>query len=178
MQACARIGAVHSVVFGGFSSNRGQRPHRGRRREARDYRRWRLARRPPHRTQARGRQGAGRRLSDGANVIVYAAWAATARCAPAATTGGRTRCRERARLRARMGGCGAPLFLLYTSGSTGKTEGNSSIPAPDTCSTPRPVRNGHSTSRTTTVFWCTADVGWLPDTPTLCTGRWRRAARF
>ena len=32
MQACARIGATHSVVFGGFSAKTLQRPHRRRRR--------------------------------------------------------------------------------------------------------------------------------------------------
>jgi acyl-coenzyme A synthetase/AMP-(fatty) acid ligase len=29
MLACARIGAIHSVVFGGFSPDSARRPHRG-----------------------------------------------------------------------------------------------------------------------------------------------------
>jgi acetyl-CoA synthetase len=29
MLACARIGAVHSIVFGGFSPDSARRPHRG-----------------------------------------------------------------------------------------------------------------------------------------------------
>ena len=33
--ACARIGAIHSVVFGGFSAQALSRPHRGRRSAAR-----------------------------------------------------------------------------------------------------------------------------------------------
>ena len=58
MQACARIGAMHSVVFGGFSAQSLQGPHRGRRRDAADHRRRRLARRQGRRAQGRRRQGA------------------------------------------------------------------------------------------------------------------------
>jgi acetyl-CoA synthetase len=39
MQACARIGATHSVVFGGFQRAEPARPHRGRRRRGRHHRR-------------------------------------------------------------------------------------------------------------------------------------------
>jgi hypothetical protein len=50
MLACARIGAVHSVVFGGFSPEALRGPHRGLRIERRDHRR-----RGPARRQARCR---------------------------------------------------------------------------------------------------------------------------
>jgi len=66
MQACARIGAVHSVVFGGFSSNAVKDRIEDAAAKLRDHGRRRLARRPSNRAQARGRQGARRRLSYGA----------------------------------------------------------------------------------------------------------------
>jgi hypothetical protein len=43
MLACARIGAAHSVVFGGFSSRVARRPHQRRRGQGADHRRRRLA---------------------------------------------------------------------------------------------------------------------------------------
>ena len=55
MHACNRIGAIHSVVFGGFSAAGAQGSHRGHGREARHHRRRRLARRPRHRAQGGGR---------------------------------------------------------------------------------------------------------------------------
>ena len=45
MLACARIGAIHSVVFGGFASGQPGHPHRRRRAEGDRQRRRRLARR-------------------------------------------------------------------------------------------------------------------------------------
>ena len=42
MLACARIGAPHTVVFGGFSVDRAARPDPGLRRPRRDHRRRRL----------------------------------------------------------------------------------------------------------------------------------------
>jgi acetyl-CoA synthetase len=45
MLACARIGAVHSVVFGGFSPAVDRRPRPGLRHQAGDHRRRRPARR-------------------------------------------------------------------------------------------------------------------------------------
>jgi nitroreductase len=56
MLACARIGAVHSVVFGGFSPDSARRPHRRLRIDRRHHRRRRPARR-----QDRPAQGQCRR---------------------------------------------------------------------------------------------------------------------
>ena len=39
MLACARIGAIHSVVFGGFSAECARGPHRGRQVGGRHHRR-------------------------------------------------------------------------------------------------------------------------------------------
>ena len=61
MLACARIGAIHSVVFGGFSPGFARRPHRGLQIDRRDHRRRRAARRAQGAAQGqrrcRDRQG-------------------------------------------------------------------------------------------------------------------------
>ena len=65
MQACARIGAVHSVIFGGFAANAiAQGSHRGCGREASHHRRRGAARREHHRAESRRRPGARGRLPD------------------------------------------------------------------------------------------------------------------
>ena len=46
MLACARIGAIHSIVFGGFSAGRARRAHRRRQVRDRDHRGRGAARRP------------------------------------------------------------------------------------------------------------------------------------
>ena len=60
MLACARIGAIHSVVFGGFASVSPGQPHRGRDAKAHHQRRCRQPRRQAHRLQAAA--GRGHRL--------------------------------------------------------------------------------------------------------------------
>ena len=126
MQACARIGAIHSVVFGGFSAKALQRAHRRCRRDARHHRRRADARRqgapaegvvdealamggceaiktrdrlPPHRRRRRLERR--RATSGGTTSIVRQADT----CEP------------------EWVGAEHPLFILYTSGSTGKPKG-------------------------------------------------------
>ena len=60
MQACARIGAIHSVVFGGFSANSLRDRIDRRRREDGHHRGWRASRRQDRRTEGRDRRGACR----------------------------------------------------------------------------------------------------------------------
>ena len=55
MLACARIGATHSVVFGGFSAEARARPHERRRGQADHHRRRRLS--PRQRRAAQGQRG-------------------------------------------------------------------------------------------------------------------------
>ena len=160
MLACARIGAVHSVVFGGFSpdslANRLQ-----------DCGSTLLI------TADEGRRG-GRRVALKAN-----ADAALKHCPDVATvvvvrvTGGDVTMRPgrdhdyAALLEAASPDCppaemGAedPLFILYTSGSTGKpkgvlhTTGGYMVWASFTHELVFDYRPGE-------VYWCTADVGWV-----------------
>ena len=161
MQACARIGAVHSVVFGGFSSNSlrdriddagakmvitADGGHRGGKivelKAATDE------------ALAAGcesietvivlrRAGCGVSMQDGRDV-----WWADAidgqdnRCDPVAVDAEH------------------PLFLLYTSGSTGKPKGIQHSSAGY-------LLNAKLTNqwvfdlRDDDIFWCTADVGWI-----------------
>ena len=58
MLACARIGAIHSVVFGGFSPDSLVGPHPGLRFELRHHRRRGPARRPQDPAQGQRRRGA------------------------------------------------------------------------------------------------------------------------
>ncbi len=161
MQACARIGAVHSVVFGGFSAN-----------AVKD--RIEDARAKMVITADGGWRGGGRielkkavdkALGEGCasieSVIVYRRvggecdmkvgrdlwWhdliaAESTHCEPVWVDAEH------------------PLFLLYTSGSTGKPKGIQH-------SSGGYLLNAKLTSRWTfdlqdgDVFWCTADVGWV-----------------
>ena len=69
-----------------------------------------------------------------------------------------------------------PLFILYTSGSTGKpkgvlhTTGGYMVYASMTHEYVFDYKRGE-------IFWCTADVGWVTDTHILCTDRLPMARR-
>ena len=163
MQACARIGATHSVVFGGFSAEVAAGADRRRGRGRRHHRR---------RADAR-RQGAAaegdRRRSARAWAAATPSGASSSIGAPAATSAvakGAT-CGCTSSTQAQADTCEPewvsaehPLFILYTSGSTGKPKGVQ-----------------HSTGgyllwaaltmkwtfdiKPSDVFWCTADIGWV-----------------
>jgi len=160
MLACARIGAIHSVVFGGFSpdSLAGRINDCGSRLVV---------------TADEGRRG-GRAIPLKANVD-----SALAQCPGVETvvvvrrTGAEvpmTEGRDVAWDAAMAGAAAAcapepmaaedPLFILYTSGSTGKPKGvlhTTGGYAVWVASTFRDVFN----YREGEVFWCTADVGWV-----------------
>ena len=163
MQACARIGATHSVVFGGFSAKSVQEriidagavaviTADGQMRGGKEIPLKPVvdealgmggceAIKQRHRLQAHGQQGAD--------------------AAPGATCGGTSWSKGRPTPASRSGSNAEhPLFILYTSGSTGKPKGVQ-----------------HSTGgyllwamltmkwtfdyKPSDVFWCTADVGWV-----------------
>jgi acetyl-CoA synthetase len=161
MQACARIGAVHSVVFGGFSANavKDRIEDAGAKLVVTADGGWRGG----HAVELKA--AVDKALADGCasvqNVIVYRrtggacamksgrdAWwhelvpGQSETCAPEWLDAEH------------------PLFLLYTSGSTGKPKGIQH------CSGGY-LLNAKVTAKWTfdlkdsDVFWCTADVGWV-----------------
>ena len=160
MLACARIGAVHSVVFGGFSAE----SLVGRIQDAKARvlitadEGLRGGRRVPLKANADEalkscpdvdtvivvkRTGGGVAWQDGRDVWYHdAVEAASPECRPEPI------------------GAEEPLFILYTSGSTGKpkgvqhTSGGYLVWAALTHRTVFDYRDGE-------IYWCAADVGWV-----------------
>ena len=161
MLACARIGAVHSVVFGGFSPDACADRIDDCRRQARRHRR-----RGPARRQARCRSRTmSTRRCEGRPAVETCWW-----CAAPATTvpwrPGRDVWLHEA-LASVAADCPPepmnaedPLFILYTSGSTGKpkgvlhTTGGYLVCAAITHEYVFDYHDGD-------IYWCTADVGWV-----------------
>jgi acetyl-CoA synthetase len=161
MQACARIGAVHSVVFGGFSSNavKDRIEDAGAKLVITADGGWRGG------SILNLKQAVDKALADGCatvrNVIVYR------------RTGGDCEMsagrdlwwqdvvsNQDATCEPEWVDAEHPLFLLYTSGSTGKPKGIQHSSAGY-------LLNAKTSTRWTfdlkdsDVFWCTADVGWV-----------------
>ncbi|NYD77252.1 acetyl-CoA synthetase [Arthrobacter cupressi] len=160
--ACARIGAVHSVVFGGFSAD----ALRSRIDDAEaklvvtadgTYRRGKPSPLKPAVDEALAKEG-----HTVENVVVVKRngepvnwvegrdkwWADTVDTAPAEHT-------------AVGHDSEHPLFILYTSGTTGKPKGilhTTGGYLTQTAYTHKAVFDLHPE---TDVFWCTADVGWI-----------------
>jgi acetyl-CoA synthetase len=158
--ACARIGAIHSVVFAGFSPE----SLAGR---IRDCECQVLI------TADEGWRG-GKRIALKANVDEALKRCPTVtRCVVLKRTGGAIAWnRERdvwwhdvvasqpAQCEPERMGAEDPLFILYTSGSTGKPKGVLHTTAGYLLSvslTHRYVLDYHDDD----VFWCTADIGWV-----------------
>jgi acetyl-CoA synthetase len=170
MQACARIGAIHSVVFGGFSAQsvRDRVEDAG----ARLVITADGAHRAGHVVELK--KAVDEALSEGCKtiekVLVYKhadnkvewkdgrdlwwqelAAKASAECEPEWVEAEH------------------PLFLLYTSGSTGKPKGVQHSSAGY-------LLGAHQTTqwlfdvREDDVFWCTADVGWITGHSYVCYG--------
>ena len=161
MQACARIGAIHSVVFGGFSSNavKDRIEDAGAKLVITADGGWRGG----HALELK--RAVDKALADGCpsvqNVIVYR------------RTGGDCPMRagrdhwwhdavagQNAACEPEWVEAEHPLYLLYTSGSTGKPKGIQHSSAGY-------LLNAKMTTRWVfdlkedDVFWCTADVGWV-----------------
>ena len=160
MLACARIGAVHSVVFGGFSPE-------SLADRIRDCDSSLLI------TADEGRRG-GRTIPLKANAdAALAACPSIEKCVVVRRTGGAVAwndardvwCHDLVEAAApdcppAEMGAEDPLFILYTSGSTGKpkgvlhTTGGYMVYASMTHQYVFDYRDGD-------VYWCTADVGWV-----------------
>ena len=124
MLACARIGAPHNVVFGGFAAGGGEGADGGLQREGADHRR---------RRAAQGQDGARSSPPSTTRWTPWRRWStssscatrvSTSRCATAATCSMTSSCPRPTRsappepMEAEH-----PLFILYSSGSTAKPKG-------------------------------------------------------
>ena len=152
MHACNRIGAIHSVVFGGFSAGGAQGPHRGHRGEAGDHRRRRLARRPG---RSSSRRRWTRRSAAAAPSVEQRHRAASAPAEPVPMQPGRdlwwhdAHRGPAADLRAGMGGRRAPVVPAVHLGLHRQAEGHSALRPAAICSAPSSPRSGCSTCATT-----------------------------
>ena len=124
MLACARIGAIHSVVFGGFSPDSLAGRIEDCQSKRRHHRRRRPARRPQGAAQGQRRRGHRPRWAASTMSIVVRRTGAQVAMEPvrdvwyheaAAMVTTECPCEEM--------NAEDPLFILYTSGSTGKPEG-------------------------------------------------------
>ena len=161
MQACARIGAVHSVVFGGFSANAlrdrivdagakliitADGAHRGGQ-------------------IIELKQASDKALSDGCNtveaVIVLKQTGHEVVMTPGRDIWWEDAVADQSNVcEPESVGAEHPLFLLYTSGSTGKPKGVQHSSAGYLLNaklTNKWVFDLHDND----IFWCTADVGWI-----------------
>ena len=161
MQACARIGAVHSVVFGGFSANavKDRIEDAGAKLVITADGGWRGG----HAVELK--RAVDKALSEGCesvqNVIVYRRTGRGCEMRDGRDSwwhdavSGRSATCEPEWVDAEH-----PLFLLYTSGSTGRPKGIQHASAGY-------LLNAKLTTRWVfdlkedDVFWCTADVGWV-----------------
>jgi acetyl-CoA synthetase len=161
MQACARIGAVHSVVFGGFSSNavKDRIEDAGAKLVITADGGWRGG------SAVDLKRAVDKALDDGCptvqKVIVYRRTGSECDMRDGRDTwwqdlvAGQDPACEPEWVEA-----GHPLFLLYTSGSTGKPKGIQHSSAGYLLSAKTSMRWTFDL-KDNDVFWCTADVGWV-----------------
>ena len=166
MLACARIGAIHSVVFGGFSADslRSRIDDAGAKvviTADGGYRKGKVSALKPAVDQALADRGEGEQATvdhvivvkrgenavdwhDGRDVWFHEAVEAAS---PEHTAEGFE--------------AEAPLFILYTSGTTGKPKGI--LHTSGGYLTQAAFTNSvvHDIHPETDVYWCTADIGWI-----------------
>jgi len=161
MQACARIGAVHSVVFGGFSANavKDRIEDAGAKLVITADAGWRGG----HAVELKG--AVDKALSEGCEsvqrVIVYRRTGTPCEMRAGrdvwwhdAISGKPTSCEPE------WVDAEHPLFLLYTSGSTGKPKGIQHSSAGYLLNAKLTTKWAFDLKEDD-IYWCTADVGWV-----------------
>ena len=163
MLACARIGAPHTVVFGGFSADALASPDRRLPGEGRHHLRRRLPPRRPVRAQAGGRRGPHQDATGTVEkVLVVRRTGQDVEWDDASTCGGTTSSTpRRPSTRPRRstpstrstsctppGTTGKPKGILHTTGGylTGASYTHHAV---------------FDLKPETDVYWCTADIGWV-----------------
>ncbi len=161
MQACARVGALHSVVFGGFSANevRDRIEDAGAKMVITADGGWRGGNR------VELKRAVDKALEEGCrtvqSVIVHARIGGDCTMQP-----GRDHwwhdvlAGQGAHCEPEWVGAEDPLFLLYTSGSTGRPKGIQHASAGYLLGAKLTTRWVFDL-KDSDVFWCTADVGWI-----------------
>ena len=158
MLACARIGAPHNVVFGGFSRGVGAgsawtSPTRAR--SSRSTARGARAR--PRRSRRRSTRSAStsRRSSSCATPASTARWASatssTTRRSPPPTPSASPSSSTPS----------IPLYILYSSGSTAKPKGILHTTGGYLTHVAWTHRHVFDLNAESDVYWCSADVGWV-----------------
>ncbi len=160
MQACARIGAVHSVIFGGFSS------------EAIADRNNDAKSKLVITADAGWRRGAQVALKHNVDVALDKS-PTVEKCVVLRRTGCEVHMKQgrdfwwedlmneaSSKCPATPLDSEAPLFILYTSGSTGKPKGIKHTTA-GYCLYTKKTAEWVFDLRDEDVFWCTADCGWI-----------------
>ena len=162
MLACARIGAIHSVVFGGFAAAElAQRiDARGAEAGADGLVRHRARPRGGLQAAARRRDRAGQRTRP------RTAWSCSARRRAAPLAAGRDLDWREAVAARRPRRCvpvpahGDPLYILYTSGTTGMPKGVVRDHGGHAVALAWSLRNVYG-MQPGEVFWAASDIGWV-----------------